>query len=72
MSDEEHGIEIHLDELLRARGMTLADLANEVGVTYANLSILKNNRARAIRFTTLTRVCEVLKCQPGDILRFRG
>jgi putative transcriptional regulator len=72
MSDDEHAIEIHLDELLRARGMTLADLAHEVGVTYANLSILKNNRARAIRFTTLTRICEVLQCQPGDVLRYRA
>ena len=57
--------------MLQARGMTLADLAHEVGMTYANLSILKNNHARAIRSTTLTRICDVLDCQPGDVLRVR-
>jgi len=50
--------------------MTLAELADRVGVTYANLSILKNNHARAIRFSTLERLCEVLECQPGDLLHF--
>ncbi|MCK0118487.1 helix-turn-helix domain-containing protein [Isoptericola sp. S6320L] len=49
--------------------MTLAQLAQEAGVTVANLSVLKNNRARAIRFSTLTAVCDVLGCQPGDLLR---
>jgi putative transcriptional regulator len=48
--------------------MTLTELTERVGVTYANLSILKNGRAKAIRFSTLTRLCEVLDCQPGDIL----
>lgn len=72
MSDEPHAIEIRLDRVLRERGMTLAELAERVGVTYANLSVLKNNRARAIRFSTLTRLCEVLECQPGDLLRFTG
>lgn len=66
-----HSIEVHLDRLLLERKMTLAELAERVGVTYANLSILKNNHARAIRFSTLTRLCEVLDCQPGDILEFR-
>ncbi|MFF3350749.1 helix-turn-helix domain-containing protein [Streptomyces sp. NPDC002779] len=73
MSEEkqEHAIEVHLDELLKARGMTLAELADRVGVTHVNLSILKNGRARAMRFTTLTRLCEVLECQPGDLLSHR-
>jgi putative transcriptional regulator len=69
VSDEPHAIEVRLDELLRARGMTLAELAERVGITYVNLSILKNNRARAVRFSTLTRLCEALECQPGDLLR---
>jgi putative transcriptional regulator len=62
-------IEVRLDRLLLERRMTLTELADRVGVTYANLSILKNNHARAIRFSTLSRLCEVLECQPGDLLR---
>jgi putative transcriptional regulator len=65
--EDEHRIEVHLDRLLDERGMTLTDLANQVGITLANLSILKNGRARAIRFSTLTALCDVLDCQPGDI-----
>jgi putative transcriptional regulator len=65
--DDEHRIEVHLDRLIEERGMTLTDLANQVGITLANLSILKNGRARAIRFSTLTALCDVLDCQPGDI-----
>lgn len=61
-------IVVHLDHLLKARGMTLAQLADRVGVTTVNLSILKNGRAKAIRFSTLTKLCEVLQCQPGDLL----
>ena len=57
----------HLDELLESRGMTLAALSEQVGVTPVNLSVLKNNRAKAVRFTTLTMLCEALDCQPGDI-----
>ena len=72
MSDQPHAIEIRLDRVLLERRMTLADLAERVGVTYANLSILKNNHARAIRFSTLTRLCEVLDCQPSDLLHFTG
>jgi putative transcriptional regulator len=72
MSDEPHAIEIRLDRLLVERGMTLAELSTRVGVTYANLSILKNNHARAIRFSTLTRLCEVLQCQPGDLMQWTG
>ncbi|MEV4799333.1 helix-turn-helix transcriptional regulator [Nonomuraea sp. NPDC049421] len=66
-----HAITVHLDRLLEERGMTLTELADRVGVTVANLSILKNGRAKAIRFTTLTRLCEVLGCQPGDLLSHR-
>lgn len=69
MSDESR-IEVRLDELLRERRMTLADLAKAVGVTYANLSILKNGHAKAVRFSTLTRICAALDCQPGDLLRY--
>jgi putative transcriptional regulator len=54
--------------LLAARGMTLAELADRVGVTVVNLSVLKNGRARAVRFSTLTLLCDVLDCQPGDLL----
>jgi putative transcriptional regulator len=69
--EEEHRVEVHLDRLLEARGLTLTDLANEVGITLANLSILKNGRARAIRFSTLTALCDVLGCQPGELLTVR-
>ncbi|MFD0206801.1 MULTISPECIES: helix-turn-helix domain-containing protein [Saccharothrix] len=64
-------IQVHLDRLLAERGMTLTELADRVGVTVVNLSILKNGRARAIRFSTLTALCEVLDCQPGDLLSHR-
>jgi putative transcriptional regulator len=66
-----HRVEIHLDKLLAERGMTLTELADRVGVTIVNLSILKNGRAKAIRFSTLTKLCEVLECQPGDLLGYR-
>lgn len=68
---EGHDIEVHLDKLLNEHGMTLTELAHRVGVTNVNLSVLKNGRAKAIRFTTLTRICEVLQCQPGDLLSYR-
>lgn len=73
MADDQdgHDIEVHLDRLLAERGMTLTELAQRVGVTTVNLSVLKNGRAKAIRFTTLTRLCEVLRCQPGDLLSHR-
>ncbi len=64
----DHGVRIHLDRLLSERGLTLTELADAVGITVVNLSILKNGRARAIRFATLTRICEALGCQPGDLL----
>jgi putative transcriptional regulator len=67
---DDHAITIHLDKLLADRGMTLTELSERVGVSVVNLSILKNGRARAIRFSTLTRLCEVLGCQPGDLLSY--
>ena len=66
--DEPSGISVRLDALLAERGMTLTDLAARVGVTIVNLSILKNGHARAVRFSTLARLCEALQCQPGDLL----
>jgi putative transcriptional regulator len=65
-----HAIAIHLDKLLADRGMTLTELSERVGVSVVNLSILKNGHARAIRFSTLTRLCQVLGCQPGDLLSY--
>lgn len=67
--EEPHGVTVHLDDVLADRGMTLTELADRVGVTVVNLSVLKNGRAKAVRFSTLTKVCRVLECQPGDILR---
>lgn len=69
--EDDHRIEVHLDRLLAERGLTLTDLSYRVGITLANLSILKNGRARAIRFSTLTALCEVLDCQPGDLFTVR-
>ena len=64
-------IAVRLDDMLASRGMTLTELAERVGITIVNLSILKNGRARAIRFTTLASLCEVLDCQPGDLLSYQ-
>jgi putative transcriptional regulator len=69
--ETEHHVEVHLDRLLIDRGMTLTELADRAGVTVVNLSILKNGRAKAIRFSTLTRLCEALHCQPADLLTVR-
>ena len=66
--DEPHRVVCHLDELLEQRGITLTELAHRVGVSVVNLSVLKNDRARAVRFATLTALCDVLACQPGDLL----
>lgn len=63
-------IAIRLDELLSERGMTLTELSDRVGITVVNLSVLKNGRARAIRFSTLASLCAELVCQPGDLLRY--
>ncbi len=65
-------IRIHIDRLLVERDMTLTELAERVGVTLANLSILKTDKARAIRFSTLSALCRELECQPGDIISYEG
>ena len=63
-------IAVKLDELLHQRRMTLTELAERIDITLANLSILKTGKARAIRFSTLEAICQVLSCQPGDLLEF--
>lgn len=63
-------IRVNLDVMLARRKMTLTQLSERVGVTLANLSILKNGRARAVRFTTLAAICHELDCQPGDLLEY--
>jgi putative transcriptional regulator len=69
--EDDHRVVVHLDDLLAERGISLTELADRVGLTLANLSILKNGRARAIRFSTLTALCEALDCQPVDLLTVR-
>ena len=64
-------IEINLDVMMAKRKISLKELSERVGITEANLSILKNNKAKAIRFSTLEALCEALECQPGDILEYR-
>jgi putative transcriptional regulator len=64
-------IHVKLDDLLHARRLTLTELAERVGMTLANLSILKTGKARAIRFSTLEAICDALGCQPGDLLEFQ-
>lgn len=61
---------INLDVMMAKRKMGLTELSDRVGITLANLSILKNNRARAVRFSTLDAICKALDCQPGDILEY--
>ena len=63
-------IKINLDRVMSERGISLTDLADRIGITLANLSILKTNKARAIRFTTLEALCHALQCQPDDLLEF--
>ena len=63
-------IMVKLDDLLHARRMTLTELADRVGLTLANLSILKTGKAKAIRFSTLAAICRELECQPGDLLAY--
>ena len=70
--EEPHHVVCQLDGLLEARGMTLTELARRVDVTLANLSKLKNNRAKAVRFSTLTAICRELQCQPGDLYNVQG
>jgi putative transcriptional regulator len=64
------GIVVNLDVMLARRKMSLTELSEHVGVTMANLSILKTGKAKAIRFSTLEKICQVLECQPGDILEY--
>ena len=66
------GIIVNLDVMLARRKMKLQDLAETVGITVQNLSILKTGRAKAVRFSTLERICAALDCQPGDILEFKS
>jgi putative transcriptional regulator len=66
--DDEGRIRCHLDELLTQRAMTLTRLSELVGISIVNLSVLKNDRARAIRFSTLTAICDALDCQVGELL----
>jgi putative transcriptional regulator len=67
-SDDDSGIHCRLDELLEERGMTLTRLGELVGVSVVNLSVLKNDRARAIRYSTLRAICDALDCEVGDLL----
>ncbi len=62
---------VNLDVMLAKRKMSVTELADRVGITLANISILKNEKAKAIRFSTLEKICEALDCQPGDILEYR-
>ena len=62
---------VNLDVMLAKRKMSLTELSERVGITIANLSILKKGKAKAVRFTTLQAICEVLECQPGDLLEYR-
>ena len=61
----------NIDVMLAKRKMSVTELAERVGITIANISILKNGKAKAIRFSTLEKICQVLECQPGDILEYR-
>ena len=70
-ADEAHDVHCRLDELLAAKGLTLTRLAELVGVSVVNLSVLKNDRARAIRFSTLQAICRVLECEIGELLVLR-
>jgi putative transcriptional regulator len=63
-------IVVDIDVMLARRKMSVADFADAVGITPANVAVLKNGRAKAVRFTTLDAVCRVLQCQPGDVLRW--
>ena len=63
---------VRLDDVLHSRRLTLTELSERIGITLANLSVLKTGKARAIRFSTLDAICQALQCQPGDILEFVG
>ncbi|WP_369026684.1 helix-turn-helix domain-containing protein [Qipengyuania sp. RANM35] len=70
-AEDDQAIVVNLDELLQDRGMTLTQLAERIGLTLANASILKTGKAKAIRFSTLAAICRELHCQPGDLLGYR-
>ncbi|MBX7536318.1 helix-turn-helix transcriptional regulator [Qipengyuania flava] len=70
-TEDTSAIAVRLDELLQDRGMTLTELSERIGLTLANLSILKTGKAKAIRFSTLEAICRELECQPGDLLEYR-
>lgn len=65
--EDPHRVVCHLDEMLERRGLTLTALADAIGVSIVNLSVLKNQRAKAVRFSTLTAICEALDCTPGEL-----
>lgn len=65
-------IVINIDIMLAKRKMSVTELSEKVGITISNLSILKNNKAKAIRLSTLEEICKVLECQPGDILEYKS
>lgn len=67
--DELHRVTVHLDQVLADAGMSVAELSRRTGISVVNLSILKNNRAKAMRFSTLTAICHALDCQPGELLQ---
>lgn len=71
MALSEHRIECHLDEALARRGMTLTELSRRTGITMANLSIFKTNKAKAIRFTTLTAICDALDTTPAELITIK-
>ena len=66
------GIVVDFEQQRNERGLTVAQLADRIGITQANLFVLKNNRGKAIRFSTLEALCQALECQPGDILRYEA
>ncbi|MCA1022931.1 MULTISPECIES: helix-turn-helix domain-containing protein [Halobacillus] len=63
-------VKVHIDVMLAKRKMSVTELADKVGITLANLSILKNGKAKAVRFSTLEAICKALDCQPGDLLEY--
>ena len=69
--ETEHNILVNIDVMLAKRKMSVSELAEKVGITITNMSILKTGKAKAIRFSTLSKLCEALNCQPGDLLEYR-
>ncbi|MCJ8013615.1 helix-turn-helix transcriptional regulator [Paenibacillus sp. KQZ6P-2] len=63
---------VNLDVMLAKRKMSVTELSEKIGITMANVSVLKNGKAKAIKFSTLEKICEVLECQPGDILEYKN